>query len=131
MASLLLDTANNDLTVDALGNIALADLPYATAQDVACTLRLFSGELWYDASQGLPYIHGILGQRLSPTYLKATFVAAAKTVPGVASATAVITGFSERVLAAQVQVTLVTGQTVTLQTGTGMPPAWYATGVSP
>ena len=52
-----------DLCVDNSGNIALATEPYALAQDVASAIKLFKGELWYDAQKGVPYFEKILGKR--------------------------------------------------------------------
>lgn len=43
MKTLLLDRATWDLAVDAQGNIAVADVPYATAQDVSSAVRVFRG----------------------------------------------------------------------------------------
>ena len=61
MNTLLLDTVAWDLVLDSNGNIALAQPPYATAQDVASAIRLFLGELWYDQTQGVPYWQQFLG----------------------------------------------------------------------
>lgn len=54
MKTLLLDRATWDLAVDAQGNIAVADVPYATAQDVSSAVREFRGECWYNTALGLP-----------------------------------------------------------------------------
>ena len=62
MRTLLLDTQTWDLVLDAFGNIAVADEPYAIAQDVASAIRLFNGELYYDTSKGVRYFEDILGQ---------------------------------------------------------------------
>jgi hypothetical protein len=115
-STLLLDTATWDLTVDASGNIALATTPYALAQDVASAVRVFLGEEYYDTSVGVPYLQQILGELPSLGYLKAQIEQAALSVPGVVTATAFITGLSNRTVAGQVQVTDSTGfvQTVAL-----------------
>lgn len=130
MTSLLLDIGTWDLTVDFQGNIALAGDPYATAQDVACALRLFQGELWYDTSQGVPYLQRILGRRPPLEYLRAQFVAAALTVPSVATAEAFITGYTQakREVTGQVQVTLTAGARLAIATSPGVP--WYVTAVN-
>ena len=60
--TLLLDTVAWDLVLDSFGNIALASPPYALAQDVASAIRTFLGEVYYDASLGVPYFQDILGQ---------------------------------------------------------------------
>lgn len=104
-STLLLDTATWDLTVDAAGNIAVASEPYSLAQDAASAIRLFAGELFYDTTQGIPYFSQILGQAPPLSLVKAYFVNAAMTVPGVVSAKCFITSWSDRVLSGQVQIT--------------------------
>lgn len=108
--TLLLDRTLWDLCLDAAGNIAVAGEPYAQAQDVASAIRLFRGELWYDTAPGVPYFNQILGQTPAPSFLKAQFVAAALTVPGVVTATAYLTfNGPGRQLGGQVQFTTTTG----------------------
>lgn len=111
MKTLLLDPAEWDLVLDASGNIAVASEPYAIAQDVASACQLFSDELWYDSSKGVPYWEGILGEQPSPAFFNAQIEAAAKTVPGVTDAKSFITDFSSRVLSGQIQVTDYNGTT--------------------
>lgn len=109
MASLLLDVDTWDLCADASGNIAVASAPYSLAQDAACAIRLFKGELWYDTSQGVPYFGQILGKTPPIAAMKAAFVAAALTVPGVVSAVCYISSVVGRTVTGQVQVTDVDG----------------------
>lgn len=111
--TLLLDTVLWDLVLDVHGNIAVAAAPYALAQDAASAIRLVQGELWYDTKPGIPYFASILGKAPPLALLKARFVAAAMTVPGVASAKCFISSFSGRTLTGQVQVTSASGQTST------------------
>lgn len=110
MNTLLLDQTLWDLVTDAAGNIAMASEPYSIAQDVASAVRLFAGELWYDAAQGVPYFSDILGQRPPPQFYKAQVEKAALTVPGVAQARCVITAFEGRNLTGQIQIIDTTGQ---------------------
>lgn len=103
MNTLLLDRTEWDLVIDSAGNIALAKPPYALAQDVASTIRLFLGELWYDTTKGIPYFEKILGQ-LPPMSLLIRYLEnAALTVPGVVIAKCVITSFNNRGVNGQVQ----------------------------
>jgi hypothetical protein len=127
--SFLLTLDNWDFCVDAFGNWAVCNEPYSTAQDIACALRTFSGELWYDASQGLPYITKVLGQQFSMQLLKTLWISTALTVPTVASATAIITNFVNRKVTGQVQAKLTTGAAVTVATTASSP--WYIQAVSP
>lgn len=62
MKSLLLDIDTWDLCLDAAGNWAIADDPYALAQDVACAIRTFLNDVWYDKTLGIPYFQSILGK---------------------------------------------------------------------
>jgi hypothetical protein len=87
MDTLLLSVPAWDLMLDVSGNIALATGAYAQAQDAASAIRLFKGELYYDVSQGIPYWTEILGFLPPLSLISAKFIAAAKTVPGVVSAT--------------------------------------------
>lgn len=104
MSTLLLDLTNNDLVVDAAGNIAVATEPYSLAQDAASAIKLFLGELWYDTTQGVPYFQTTLGKFPSIQLLKAQFEAAALTVPGVVAATCFISSIVDRTVSGQVQI---------------------------
>lgn len=110
--TLLLDQQTWDLVLDAKGNIAMASIGYALAQDAASAIRLFQSELLYDTTQGVPYFSSILGQAPSLSYLKASFVKAALTVPGVTDATCFISGLLDRRLTGQVQIRSAEGVSV-------------------
>jgi len=105
MKTLLLDTVAWDLVVDVAGDIAVASEPYSLAQDAASAIRLFQGELWYDTTRGVPYFQQILGKSPPVPLLKAKLIAAALTVPDVASAKVFISGIAGRNVSGQVQVT--------------------------
>lgn len=102
--TLLLDTVAWDLVLDANGNIALAQPPYAIAQDVASAVKLFLGELWYDTTKGVPYYSEILGHRPPLTLLTSRIEEAALSVPGVVSAKCIIQSINNGSVAGQVQV---------------------------
>lgn len=114
MKSLLLDTVAWDLVLDAAGNIATADEPYRVAQDVACAIKLFAGELWYDTSQGVPYYTTILGKSPPVELFKELMVQAAKSVPGVVTATCVVESFEDRKVVGYVRFTDTNGTTGTV-----------------
>lgn len=114
MKTLLLDLTGWDLLTDAAGNIAVADVPYSTAQDVASAVRTFLGEVWYDVSLGVAYFQEILGKTPPLTLFQEMIVQAARTVPGVASAECTITAFQDRRVTGQVTFTTDNGQTVTV-----------------
>jgi hypothetical protein len=112
MSSLLLDTVNWDLCVDANGNIAVASNPYAYAQDASCAMRLFAGELYYDTTQGVPFFSQILGHWPAPNVLKAYMTQAALTATGVATAVMYFGSWTDRKVTGPVYVTSETGVTV-------------------
>lgn len=111
MSTLLLDLDTWDLLADAAGNIALAEPPYALAQDVASAIKLFLGELWYNAVPGVPYFEEILGKTPQITVFQEYIVAAAMTVPGVVVAECVIESFENRAVRGQVIFTDKAGST--------------------
>ena len=105
MKTLLCDRQEWDLCLDSLGNIALASNPYSIAQDAASAIKLFEGELWYDTTKGVPHFSQILGHYPALSLVKKLFDAAAFTVPEVAGAETILTGFDDRTLSGQVHVT--------------------------
>lgn len=113
MSTMYLAPASWDLDVDASRNIALATAEYATAQSVANACRLWLGEAPYNADRGIPYETEILGQRPSSRLLAAWYETEAVTVPGVASAVAVLQfERPERRLSGQIQCTLTDGTVI-------------------
>lgn len=104
-STLLLDTLAWDLVLDANGNIAVAAEPYALAQDAASAIKTFLGEVYWDTTIGVPYLEQILGKNPSLALLKALFVQAARTVPGVADARCFLSAMNARGVSGQVQVT--------------------------
>lgn len=114
MKTLLLDTDQWDLVLDAAGNIALASEPYAFAQDVASAIRLFAGEALYDTGRGVPYFDTILGQAPPVVVFQEAMKRAALTVPGVVSATCTITQVADRQVTGQVTFRDVNGQVGTV-----------------
>jgi hypothetical protein len=111
MRTLLLDRSTWDLVLDARGNLAVADNPYAIAQDVSSAVRLFKGELWYDTAKGVPHFQEILGHQPSLPVLKAAIKAAAETVPEVVTATVFVSGVRKREVTGQIQITDSSGRT--------------------
>lgn len=110
-STLLLDRTTWDLVLDAKGNIAIATEPYSLAQDACSAIRTFRGECYWDTTIGVPYLEYIFGKNPSVSELKGFFIDAAKTVPGVASATCYIVSISGRAVRGQIQVTsAATGQ---------------------
>lgn len=82
--TLLLDTAEWDLVLDANGDIALADEPYAISQDVASAIRTFQTDCWYDQRKGMPYWQQILGHYPPMALVRSAIVKEAMGEPNVA-----------------------------------------------
>lgn len=99
-----------DICLDASGNLAVVSDPttdnassYRVAQDVACACRVIQGDLWWNTGAGIPYWQAVLGQPLNVNYYAGKLQNQALTVPGVVSASVVLTGFANRSLTGQVQ----------------------------
>lgn len=105
MKTLLLSSDDWDLVVGLDNNIAVASDPYSQAQDAASAIRLFRGELYYNTVPGIPYWEQILGKSPPVSLMKAKFVAAALTVPGVKAARCFIASWVGRIVSGQVQIT--------------------------
>ena len=129
--TLALDPSTWDLVVGSDGNIAMKTGMDAILQDVASSVRLFAGELWYDTSQGVPYFTRVLG-KLPPSQLLASqLVAAAETVPGVTDVVCVFKSFTARTLSGELRVTAGTQTgTVTFGATPGSATPWYVQAVS-
>lgn len=119
-----------DLYVDTSGNLATVTDLAAQLQDVAAACRLFLGELWYDTTQGIPYLPNVLGRAPPPlSFLSAQLQKAGLTVPGVAAITPRLF-LRNRDLTGTLGVTNQQGQTGTLAVGGGGTVPWYVTAVS-
>lgn len=113
MKTLFLDPAGWDLALDASGNIAVAEAPWARAQDAASGIRTFAGECIYDTSIGVPYWPDILGHAPPIELLRARLTAAA--LAGSADIGSAQVWFTQvdREVRGQVQVTGVDGSVST------------------
>jgi hypothetical protein len=99
-----------DLMVDSNKNIAIATGPLALAQDVASAIQTYLGEVYYDTTQGLPYLSAVLGQPYAPMLLQAQLQQTALTVPGVLLAKASINTFANRMASGVVYITDASGE---------------------
>ena len=105
MNSLNIDSVNNDLIVDANGNLGIATGAFALALNAACAIRTFAGEVFYDTTQGIPYFSTILGKSPPIEYMRSQLVAAAiASDPDITSAKVFFTSLTNRALSGQVQI---------------------------
>ncbi len=113
--TLLLNVEIWDLSLDAAGNIALATLPYAVAQDVASACRTWRGELWYDTTLGVDF-ESLLWTTPGASAVQQAFNQQALTVSSVATAATTIMEFagSTGALTGQIAFTASTGSNLTV-----------------
>ena len=109
MNTVFLNPTTWDLVLDRSGNISVASDPYSQAQDAASAIRTFQSEVYYDTTLGIPYFAQILGKFPPASLMKAYFVRAALTVPGVIKARCFLGGFKDRTVTGQVQITNTAG----------------------
>jgi hypothetical protein len=115
MKSLALSTEQNnwDLMLDAEGNIATVSGSLSVAQDVACAIKVFLGEVYFDTTIGVPYFEAVLGQSPSVQLLQSLILAQVLSVAGVVSTPApkvTVTSYSDRKIAGRVSFTDTTGK---------------------
>lgn len=108
--TMLLDRTAWDVVLDAQGNWAIADMPYSLAQDVACAIKTFSGECWYDTTLGIPYWQDILGGLPPLPLIGEKCRQAALRVNGVADAVVTFTKFEDRTLSGYCLITALNGE---------------------
>ncbi len=101
--TLLLDQTAWDMVLDANGDIAIAQPPYAVSQDVVSALKTFLGEVFYDSSMGIPYFDEILGHLPPTSLLRKIIEDEAKTVSGVVKALLILQKLDNRSLSAQLE----------------------------
>lgn len=125
MTTTLLLNSNWGLSLDANGNIAVANEPYSLAQDAASAIQTYLGEVYWDTTLGVPYLTQIFGLSPPLALLKQLLIKAALSAsPRIASAQVFFSFFNQatRQLAGQVQITSVTGQMAAQNFSTAQPP---------
>lgn len=109
--TLLLDQSVWDLVLDANGNIAMAQPPYALAQDVASAIRTFKGEVYYNTTLGIPYFDEVLGHLPPASVLTQLMNNEALTVPGTVTAQTFIQSLVDRGVSGQIRFRDESGET--------------------
>lgn len=108
--TLTLDPDKWDLVLDSRGDIADSTGDYATAQDVANAIRLFTDEAYFDMQRGVPHYEIDLALRPSLSQVRARYRKAALGVTNVADASVSIYEITdERVMRGEVFLTTETG----------------------
>lgn len=75
-----------DLCLDAFGNLQICHEDTAICQDVACALRLFTNDSYYEPSKGIPYLDIVLGVNPFESLVRSELINTAKSVDGVLDA---------------------------------------------
>lgn len=107
----LTDDWDIDLDPDT-GGLALTTGRARIAQDVACYERVFAGEPYYAADEGVPYLNGELGALPPMELVAARANARARLVPGVDDAATALAALEQRTLKGTVYATTVDGETI-------------------
>ncbi|WP_369608214.1 hypothetical protein [Snodgrassella alvi] len=112
MKTLFLMPGSWDLAIDARGNIAIAESTYQQAQDIASACRTIQKDLYFNQSEGIPYLTQILGNGRYPLALYRKYLQdAALSVPGVVSALPELQLDNDRILRGQIKFTTSDNQT--------------------
>ena len=113
MSSLLLDN-NWDITLDSLGNLAIADKNYSIAQDVANAVKLFTNDAYFDTQAGIPHFEISLKRNVSASVVRARIKETAENVNGVKNATVNIIEINNNILQAEIKLTLIDNTTAAI-----------------
>jgi hypothetical protein len=96
--SIPLNPVTWDIYLDGNGNLELTDNDSSIAQDVACSIRTFEGEVWYNNVLGMPYFQAIFGKNPPHSFLTSNIQEQALTCPDVTSVNVVGIGLDGRTL---------------------------------
>ena len=106
MKTLFLMPDKWDLSLDASGNIAIASETYQQAQDIASACRVFVQDMYFNQTDGIPYLSDILGKGRYPLSLYRKYLTdAALGVDGVTGATVDLYIADNRVVRGQIKFT--------------------------
>lgn len=109
--SIYLDPRTWDLTIDASGNIAVCTSTYRRAQDIASACRVFTQDLYFKQSEGIPYLESILGKNKYPIGLyQSELYRRAMSVDGVVSVNIKLNQLNERELTGMIEFTDIEGR---------------------
>ena len=104
-----------DLSVDGSGGIAVCKGDYATAQNVANAVRLFTNDAWYFPERGIPHFAIELKKRPALSVLKSRVREAALGVDGVADCAVSVLNLEDRNLTGIALLTLEDGTTANVE----------------
>lgn len=115
MRTLFLMPYTWDLSLDTNGNIATATSTYQRAQDIASACRVFTKDMYYQKSAGIPYLESIMGKSAYPIGLyQSELHRAAMSVNGVVSARIKLNQLTDRKLTGMIEFTDIENNTATV-----------------
>lgn len=91
-----------ELLVNARGDIAVASEPYRTAQDVSTATKMFKADLWYNISEGIPYLEEVYAKDADIPVLRDFLEKQAFKINGVFAVEVLMSDFTDRKLSGRV-----------------------------
>lgn len=110
--TLKLDKSAWDLTLDGAGRIAVSTDAYGVAQNVACAVRRFTKDTYFNRQDGVPHFQLELGSMPPEALVRSRVNRAARAVPEVAEASTTISRLEARRLEGDITITTTNGETV-------------------
>lgn len=95
-----------DLTLNSVGDLEICKGSYATAQEVANQVRLFTNDAYYNTENGIPHFIIDLGQRPLESLVKSRIRDASLLVDNVADVNVKQVQVVDRVLKGKIELTL-------------------------
>ncbi len=115
MISLLLDN-NWDITLNENGSLKTADPYYSIAQNVACAVRLFTNDAYFNTDKGIPHFNTTFQRNPPLSVIRSYIKDAALSVSGVKNAEVVL-NYENGMLTGEITITLENGETARIGTG--------------
>lgn len=115
MGSLFIDETTWDICADENRNLAIVQGPKALIQRVACELKHFEGEGWYDSRQGLPYFISVLGVETTSPLVVSLIENHVTRINTIGSVIALLQITKDRRLTGDIRVTTQSGEALNVQ----------------
>ena len=114
MISLLLNN-NWDITLYNNGSLKTADPNYSIAQNVACAVRLFTSDAYFNTDIGIPHFDVTLKRNPALSVIRSHIKKAAMSVDGVKNAEVIINN-DNGIIQGEILITLENGERISVRT---------------
>lgn len=114
MNSLKLDN-NWDITLNENGSLKTADPYYSIAQNVACAVRLFTSDAYFNTDIGIPHFDVTLKRNPALSVIRSHIKKAAMSVAGVKNAEVIINN-DNGIIQGEIRITLENGERISVRT---------------